>query len=403
MSSTPTAANPRGTVNLGLMEVAYQDPQAWPPLAPNAAPGEAAAAQSFICTALNFCQLADSCSQLRECFWQKYGSEWSDKRTSLVALPYQQSKDFTEATYNVVRAELVKEIGWVVSVQGYVRRLQEPLDRSAVGSYVDLQDVGDKIYNALQPDPVNNSTSWILGLVGKVISLGSFAGPPASAGAAGLAAVFGLGSYLSNKQGQPILGTEIKVKSRALAQEMLDRLQLARKTTTGLGMLIVSDYGKLAAAYRHIDSDWSLGDSEVLSNNLRTAARQWYWEALMPTAYPYLLRGNGMNARSLDCRMEGRAGWPNQPDAFQMAATVGYNSDGSPIKAIFFFTRGIGGGSSPDARKLDDEIFRPRDAAKPGLGIEKLSFFSARVWGGRILHAVSGTRGCSVEWLPNFF
>ena len=72
---------------------------------------------------------------------------------------------------------------------------------------------------------------------------------------------------------------------------------------------------KPAAAYRHIDSDWSLGDSEVLSNNRRTAARQWYREALMPTAYRYLLRGNGMNASSLDCRIEGRAGRPNQPDA----------------------------------------------------------------------------------------
>ena len=78
---------------------------------------------------------------------------------------------------------------------------------------------------------------------------------PLNRGASGFAAVFGLASYLSNKQGQPILGTEIKAKSDALAQETLSRLALARRATTGIGMLLVSDYGKLEAANSHVGSD----------------------------------------------------------------------------------------------------------------------------------------------------
>jgi hypothetical protein len=251
----------------------------------------------------------------------------------------------------------------------------------------------------VQPPPQDNSTSFVLGLVGKIAALGGFAGPPVSAAAAGLAASFGLASYLSNKSGQPILGSEIKARSGQLGSEMLDRIDLARKTTAGLGMLIVSDYGKLKTADQHIDSDWSLPTNPQVSiEAFRTASRQWFYEALIPTAYPYLIRANTSQARSLSCTS---GGWPNQPDFFQMNATVGYDNNGNPINGDFFFTRGQGGAASPPAQ-LGDEMFRPRSGANPGLGIEKLQFFTPRVFGGQITHAVNNTYRCSAGFLPKF-
>src|SRR6185312_9878586 len=64
--STPSEKSPEGGVNVDLIKVAYQAPQAWPQLAPGAPAGEAAAAQKYICEALGFCQKADSCSELRD-------------------------------------------------------------------------------------------------------------------------------------------------------------------------------------------------------------------------------------------------------------------------------------------------------------------------------------------------
>lgn len=87
---------------------------------------------------------------------------------------------------------------------------------------------------------------------------------------------------------------------------------------------------------------------------------------------------------------------------FQMNATVGYNADGTAITADFFFTKGIGGAASPSA-SIGDEMFRPRSGPNPGLGMEKLQFFSPRVFGGRIIHAINGTYACSVGWLPGKF
>lgn len=165
-------------------------------------------------------------------------------------------------------------------------------------------------------------------------------------------------------------------------------------------MLLVSDYGKLSSADKHVDSDWALPQNpDVATNVLRTASRQWFYEALIPTAYPYLIRGNNNNARNLDCQLADRRGWPNQPDMFQMNATVGYDNNGNPINGVFFFSRGIGGAMSPPAQ-LGDEMFRPRDGKDPGLGMEKLQFFTARVFNGRIYHAVDHTPYCSVGFLP---
>ena len=68
-------------------------------------------------------------------------------------------------------------------------------------------------------------------------------------------------------------------------------------------MLIVSDYGKLTAADHHISTDWALpADIKPTIDAYRTSAKQWFYEALIPTAYPYLIRGNVNNARTSTAR-----------------------------------------------------------------------------------------------------
>ncbi|HKZ13347.1 MAG TPA: hypothetical protein VJL81_05835 [Solirubrobacterales bacterium] len=153
----------------------------------------------------------------------------------------------------------------------------------------------------------------------------------------------------------------------------------------------------MSDANDHINSDWRLTDPLKAGSDIRIAAKQWFYEALIPTAYPYLIRGDANNARNLNCETGGHFSWPNQPDAFQTYATVGYGADGTPDKAIFFFAKGIGAGSSPPA-DLGDEMFRP--LSQGGLGIEKLQFFTPRVFGSKIAHAVQNNYGCKAAWLP---
>lgn len=400
MTRTPTAASPAGGADTGLVQVAYQAPQPWPALAPGAKPGEAAAAERFICESLGFCQAVDSCPSVRDCYWQKYGSDWDLKHSKLAALGFAAGKGFEQKPFEAVKQQLLDEIAAVGNVRHFLAAMQDPFDRSATRTYVDLQNITQTIWDSVQLPAADNSTASALTWIGKAVALGGFAGPPISGGAAGLAALFSLASYLSSKPGTPIVGSEIKARAAVLGTEMLDRIDLVRKTTTGLGKIIVSDAGKLAEVDRKADAAWSLPETEATSDFLRTASRQWAYEALIPTAFPYLIRANGTNARSLDCGMGSTQAWPNQPDSDQMQATVGYDTNGNPIRAAFFFTAGIGGGSSP-AASLGDAMFRPRSGERPGLGIEKLGFFAPRLFGGRIYRAVQGSWGCQLDWLPN--
>ncbi|MBS1676008.1 MAG: hypothetical protein JST08_01360 [Actinobacteria bacterium] len=402
VSSTPPTNRPGGLVNIALMKAAYQAPQAWPELAPGVNRVEASSAAYYLCRGLNFCQWTDSCDSIRECFWKKYNSDWSAKASKLADIKFAPGNGFTEATFNTVSTQLKLETEKVAEVHTWLTKLMAPVEQTSGSSYVDLQTIGKKVWESVQRPAADNTTSWVLGLLGKAAALGGFAPPPASSAAAGVSAAFGLASYLSNKSGQPILGTAIKVRSDQLADEIYKRVQLAREETTALGMLIVSDYGKLTATYPHIDSDWSAPDAARADEALTTAAKQWFYEALIPTAYPYLLRATGVsNARSLECRLPSdRRAWPNQPDQDQVNAITGYDTSGNPITSVFYFTQGIGGGSSPTASLGDDMFRQPNDKDHPGLGMEKLNFFTARVFNGEIAHAINNSSVCSVGWLP---
>jgi len=400
--STPSPANPDGTVNLQMMNLAYQAPTAWPDLGRLPGVGsadEATAAAKYLCEELNFCQSTNSCPSVRECFWQRYESDWNAKFTKLSqAGLFRPGKGFTEPTLEAVRKELADETEAVTNVKRYLEKLQQPFETSQTESYVDLKGISDQIWGSLQQGAPSDTTSWALGLVGKVAALGGFFGPPTSAAAAGLSAAFGLASYLSKKDGAPILGSEVKARSDALAQEMLSRLGAAAKTIEGLGKLYVSDYGKLMTAYRQVDSGWALPGRTQAVGALRISTKQWFWETLLPTAYPDLIRAaNQNNARHLDCKLgSDRGAWPNQPDEYQMNATVGYRADGSPINGVSFFTRGVGGKLTASPL-IGDEVFKP--LAEGGLGMEKLQLFTPRVFG-QIFHAVDHTSVCQVGFLP---
>jgi hypothetical protein len=398
---TPTDNAPEAGINLALNKISYQPTQAWPQL-PGGFAAETAKTEHFICEGMKFCLGANSCPTVRECFWQRYSADWGTELTLLQALKYPGvSKGFSERSFEAVKAELFAETADVANVKHYLTQLQEPFEKSDLSSYIDLQGISKKIYDSVQPPPLDNSTSWTLGLISKIIQLGSATPPPARYAAAGLSAVFGLASFLSNKSGQPILGSEVTARSSELASELVSRIDMARKTTVGLGMLIVSDYGKLTAADHHISTDWALpADIKPTIDAYRTSAKQWFYEALIPTAYPYLIRSNVNNARALACKKY-HLSWENQPDMFQMNATVGYDEKGQPLNSNFFFAKGIGRNSSPPA-SLGDEMFRPRSGENPGLGIEKLRFFTPRLFGGSIYHAMQGVETCALGWLPRF-
>ena len=402
VSSTPTDENPNGGVNLGLIKTVYQPLQDWPALPGPTA--ESKLAEEYICGQLHFCGTAAAeCPTVRKCFWMAYSENWEHAEDVIGRMRFPETQTgFNKGTFEAVRQKLEEEAGDVATVKSYLATLRAPLERQQTRAYVDLQAIGTEIYDSVQRPPGTNSKAYALGLIGKAVAVGAFAGPPVSTAAAGLSATFGLAAYLSTEAGQPILGTEVKVKAQSLATDILDRVDAAGRTLRSNGLLMVSDYGKLTTAAREIrgNREWKPSDDQSkVEAQLRTGAKQWFYEALIPAAYPYLIRSPMSNARQANCSSStGRQGWPNQPDVDQMQAITGYDNNGNPIRSVFFFTNGYGGGSSPTST-LGDKMFKP--LTEGGLEMQKLNFFTPRVWSGEIFHALPGQEKCEVGFLPD--
>ncbi len=392
VTATPTPnVEQNGGLNSELVKIAYQPLQDWPQLAPGAPRDQAAAAEHYICKGLNFCKdTATSCPTVRDCYWQNYTSDWHQKSNDLANLIHYPGGDpgFSEDTFNRVKAQLGKEISAVAQVKEYLHNLEAPFVAPSTGDVpVNLKQIAQNVWDSVQK-PAGKGSAWGLGFGSSIAGVFALATGPIGAMGAGIAAVLSFASYFGDDGGQPILGEDITAKADELGKQFLDRIKLARLEIDGLGQLIVSDHGKLMAAFDHVDDDWKLPTEakyQEVFNKLISAAGQWSYEALVPVAYPYLIRGNATNARQLNgC-------WSNQRDDAQMLATSGYDNNGNPIRSIYFFAKGYGPGSSPPSG-FGDKIFSPDS----GAGIEKLSFFTPWVFNGQIVHAVSGHESCDV-------
>ena len=346
-TNIPTTVDEDGGTNLDLLEIAYQPLSSWPPLAPGAPADDATKAEQYICQQLGFCKAASSCPDLRSCYWQKPGSNWALKYSTLSTMPSPgEGQGFESTTFEAVKATLKPEVAAVANVNDYLDRLQEPLIRAEGRSYVDLQGVGQGIYDSLQR-PAGTSIAPGLNIISAI------------------AGIFGL---LEGPVGQMGGGTRSVVHVRARLRRRLRpadpwRGRQGARFADGRGALRprrprpARDVGpRPAAGQRPRQADGrrrpcrqrlepaDKNDDAQTVQNLRTASKQWFYEALVPVAYPYLVRANSQRPESQLPHPDAPRAWPNQPDDAQMVATVGYG-DGGAGNGIFFFTQGIGGGA----------------------------------------------------------
>ncbi len=403
IEGAPSPGQPTTGAEVSLIKVAYQPLQPWPKLAPDEPDRKrATAAANYVCDKLDLCPA--KCPDIRACYWKAEDEDWGHDYGVLSDMPYPADRScelhpaaddcFSAKTFAAVKDQLKPEFDAVLKVRNYIRSLEVPFDSTKVDSYVNLQAISRRIVDALRPPEADHSTARTLELISKVVSLAKAAPPPGNSIASGIAASLSLAAFLSDEKGQPFFGGVIEGAASQLATQLVTRWNAARKEMDALYGLIVSDYGKLTAAKEHLRSDWIASKATDAADLLRSAAEQWFWQTLIPVAYPDLIRGNTNNARELGCQVG--SGWPAQGDAVQMQATVGYDPRGAPIKGIFFFARGIFGDRSSPPNSFGEDMFLPSPS---GLGIEKLAFFTPSVFGGQILHAVNGALYCGIPSL----
>ncbi len=397
ISSSPDAL---GALDTSLMSVAYQAPTPFP-----AFTGGEAAAETYIGEQLRFCAPGAPSCDVRRAYYERYRSDWHQKALDLARLTYPGDQAFTAAEFNAVKDQLSTEISDLNHVQTYLAALQAPFNKSATRSYVDLQAIGQKILADVgRPEGQTDSRGWQI--FGAIVGFSKLyfdvtGGRSLKLFLDGVGAAISLVSALSRTDGAPTIEGVIHARTTELASAILDRFDNAERALTQVGLLIVSDYGKLTAAASRVDSDWAVpSDLGVAADAIRTASQQFFYESLLPIAYPYLLQVSQAppagpdNARKVSCWYDGywKDPFTDQPDSAQDRQIVGFNADGSPIKPVVLIRRGpftkTGGGPhivlghAPDA-SITDPLFVPASPGSPGIGLNKLQFFSSTYWPNR--------------------
>jgi hypothetical protein len=401
------ASDPSGSLNTDLLTIADQPAQSFPAFD---TPGEQAA-DDYIARQLNYCgDMPQTTCELRREYYLDSRASWATKYTTLSNLRFPSGQQrFTRVEFDRVWSQLLSEVPKVSEVFVYLNELKKPFQSGQLQSYVDLQAIAKAVEDAVRP-PAADITASGWAVLNKILSYGKtvtgLIGPPElkilldviSAGVM-------LAQDLSTNSGSPAIGDVIKAKTTELGSRLLAGYRTSEQSITGAGLLIVSDYGRLNAAAGKVNGAWKLPpDDTKASIGMRYAAQAWFYQILLPLAYPNFLQISPPPSLPTTPQSYGCIGGGNFPrtyfplknlaDSAQTPQIVDFDNNGVALTGFAL----VAGRRENDGRtertppgSLTDPLFAPfkpdSTSARPDLGLNNLAFYSGRTWPTRkIIH-----------------
>ena len=179
-------------------------------------------------------------------------SEWERiagtvKQTQYTDIPASFGDPFTEPQFLAARCQLVRELGWVGSVRGYLEKLKKPIKDAGGVTYSDLQTIGDRIFEDAKP--VESKATLVIFEMFEVFL--DLAGPVTHEVSATVAGMMHLGmtSFEASEDGGP--SDEVQFKARELADKLVKEMLASAQTLDAMGDVIVSDSAKLSFVGEH--------------------------------------------------------------------------------------------------------------------------------------------------------
>jgi hypothetical protein len=378
----PLLADPYGVTNTDFVGLVNQAPVGFPQFT---SPGERAAYDSIGVEA-GVCAKAPC--DIRAAYWKDYRGDWATRYDDIVDAS--RPKDATAEEFARVKTQIRTEVRALLAAKNYFKILAQPFGAANVQALIDVDALATQLYQAIQPAPAGHTTSYYLGLSSQIVGvLAAFGtlGPPASTFFGVVSASLGVASTLTDEQGQPV-GGDLQATAAAFKQTVLTRLQDAQNQIQSMAVLVASDWGRLQVVKQHIDDhSWqsTTVDGATL-NTLRLALKRWMAQALVPAAYPLLLRGNG-NPASISCGSAGLR-WNGYPPSMVGDFPLYYDF-GDVLHGQSFWLWRSGSPNPPAA--LGALLFNAPDASPAGLGLKPVQLYTRQFW--PYLRYVDAARG----------
>lgn len=416
MSFLPSAGGPAGGLHPGLISMAYQHLQPFPAFS---TPEERAAEidlgfKTEMCDSRSHCNprtvyytapvelLVAYEGRLRDESWPGPGHGMGD----------------TPAVFDAVKAQLIKEVKAAEVVRKYFETLQKVFQKSNQDR-VNFTEIGNALRAEVSAPPGGLTTADQLELASKITALGSAVSGDAGAFFKGASTAFALLSWVSRKQGGPLLADQLHATAENLGQSFQERMYEADAHMDDLARLFVSDYGKLMDLREKLKLDgWKLDATKlnVAVSDLTLAARQWFAQQLLPVGFPWLIHvtppppegpdsANGLSCGGINAADQYAQlhPWKRQPAGAQIRYAInGFRDNGLYTFGVFFFSkRGEGfywtrGNLSP-SEELTNLLFgRRTDPTTGPLELDPLELLSPKVFG-VVLQAKDTADDCNLK------
>lgn len=330
-------------LDFSLQQIAFQAPTAWPE---QGRPGEQAAlawidAQLDLPSGPALCTPNGTPGVRAEYCNVSLMKSPSSLTRSIEQLAYAPTSAFSEADFRTVQQRLLDEIGQVTAVWSAIAEMQTPFALTDGSTAIAADDVAAEVMDSVRP-PQQSAVSADLGLTSAILYVVSDI-PEVGEAFGPIASVLDLASLLTEEDDEPSPDHDILVAAGRAGAAVDGRLFGAYQALGSYGAILVSDPGKLAAAYRAVLGPWGQSDPQQRQQMaaLRLGVRQWLYTAITPAAYS-LVRVPGADPATAR----------RQVECVYSIAPASWHPFGKADDRSLFFPLNDWGGSAPKADQL---------------------------------------------------
>ena len=210
----------------------------------------------------------------------------SFQNVQTAANPACQNPTFNQQEFNDAQGQVTQELRAGAGVSQLIENLQSPLGTSADAANANVLEIAQAIQST-----VGNSNANASGDTAQVIDdlmyVASAIVPEGGAALGAGASIYGLvNAALDDASGGPLLDT-VETNATQLLVDFAEDYEAVWSQTATTGNILLSDWGKLDAAYqRSLTSwSWSAQDTTNGADALTAAAKLFTFEALVPLEY----------------------------------------------------------------------------------------------------------------------
>ena len=229
-------------------------------------------------------------ADLRVAYVERDQGTWSDQKTDLAGLAFEDGNGFTEPEFCNLKAQLQREFDWLDNVKTMFDAYKVPYDRSTAPDEVNLQSIGTAIEKSIEAHSGDSAFWAAFSVISEIFNAASFFPEESAIGALvdSVGSAYDLSSEFANSGGSPV-ADEFQSKVDDLSSQAASLYANVAAGLDNTRDIVINDYGRLSMLGPVSNAPPWLPASEQIegfTTVLENSAKSWFVQQLLPIEYP---------------------------------------------------------------------------------------------------------------------